>query len=302
MATVVTGATGLVGRALVAALREHGDEVRVLSRSAERARARLGSDVTCFGWNPISEDAPPAAFEGAEAVVHLAGESVVGRWTAAKRRAIVDSRVIGTRRLVAGIREAADPSIALISASAIGYYGDCGDEDVTEERPPADDFLGRCSVAWEREALAAAEGGHRVVTPRLGIVLSRQGGALASMLPAFRWGFGGSLGSGRQWWSWIHIADLVSLLLAAKQDDWSGAYNATSPTPMRQADFARALAATLTRPAFLPAPAWVLRLILGGFAVELLGSKRVIPRRTAEAGFRYVHPTLRDALGSLLAD
>lgn len=300
MRVLVTGATGLVGRLLVERLLDRGDGVHVLSRSAEGARARLPERCRAFSWNPQQEPAPAASFEGVDAVVHLAGEPVVGYWTEGKKRRIRDSRVLGTRHLVDGLLEHAGPSVRLVSASAIGYYGHCGDDDVTEERPAAEDFLGRTSRQWEEESHRAAEKGHVVANPRIGIVLSRRGGALAAMLPAFRLGLGGRLGHGRQWWSWIHRGDLVDMILAAADGGWEGPFNATTPEPVRQEDFASALGRALGRPTFLPAPAWALRLLLGGFEVELLGSKRVLPARATAAGFRPRFATLDGALEDLL--
>lgn len=300
MRVLVSGATGLVGGLLVERLLARGDQIQVLSRSAGRAESKLPDGCRAFSWNPTQESPPVASFEGVDAVVHLAGESVVGYWTDAKKKAIRDSRVLGTRHLVDGLLEHGESAIRLVSASAIGYYGDCGETEVTEESPPADDFLGRTSQEWEAESHRAAEHGHVVSNPRISIVLSRQGGALAAMLPAFRLGLGGRLGDGRQWWSWIHRSDLVDLILQAVDEAWEGPFNAASGQPLRQGDFARRLASRLGRPSFLPAPAWALRLLLGGFETELLSSKRVRPRRSEELGWSPRFGELGAALADLL--
>jgi uncharacterized protein (TIGR01777 family) len=300
MRALVTGATGLVGRKLLSRL------VRpvVLSRNAAEARARLGrDDVTVFAWDPLREPAPAEAFEDIDAVFHLAGESVAqGRWTADKKARIRDSRVVGTQNLVAAIRQLARSPRALVSASAVGYYGDRGDEILDETAVPGGDFLAEVSVAWEREAQAAADAGIRVVNPRIGIVLSRDGGALPMMLTPFRLGLGSPLGSGRQWMPWIHIDDLIGLLLlAAERDDLQGPLNATAPNPATNRDFTRALGRAVHRPTFLPAiPGAVLRLGLGQFAGVLLASTRAVPRRAQAAGYTFEHPHLEEALLSLV--
>jgi hypothetical protein len=296
---LISGATGLVGSALLRRLAPTETSIRIFTRRPTAARGHLPAAVEVVEWDPARENAPAAAFEGVDAVIHLAGESVAGRWTAAKRRAIVDSRVLGTRGLVAGLRAAAAQPLTLVSASAIGYYGSCGEEEIQENHSPGSDFLARCSVQWENEAVAATELGHRVVRPRIGVVLAAEGGALAAMRPLFRLGLGGRLGSGRQWWSWIHIEDLVSLLLDAVSGGWEGAFHATAPSPVRQGDFARGFGAALGRPAILPAPAWALRLVLGGFASELLSSRRVLPTRARDAGFQWRFAKLEDALADL---
>ena len=230
MRAVVTGATGLVGRNLLSRV----DQAVALSRGSAAARAKLGAAADAvFAWDPLCEPAPPDAFDSADAVFHLAGETVAeGRWNAAKKARIRDSRVVGTRNLVATLRQLERPPRVLVSASAVGYYGDRGDEFLDETAAPGSDFLAQVCADWEREALAAGEAGIRVVTVRIGIVLSSRGGALAKMLTPFRLGLGSPLGSGRQWMSWIHLDDLIGLLLlAAERQDLQGAINATAPAP-----------------------------------------------------------------------
>ncbi len=300
MRVLVTGATGFVGRRFCRELTAAGHSLVALSRDADRAAARLPAGAQVYPWQPLLQAAPVPAFEGVDAVVHLAGESVAGRWTAAKRRAIHDSRVIGTRHLVQGMAAASRRPERLVSASAIGYYGDRGEEELTEESPPGEGFLADTCRAWEAEAEAAAQLGVAVTRVRIGIVLGAGGGALAAMLLPARLGLGGPLGSGRQWWSWIHLDDLVAVLILALGTLRAPVVNATAPQPVRQRDFARALGRVLGRPAFLPAPAFALRLLAGGFAAELLGSKRVLPAALERAGFTFRQPQLQAALRSCL--
>jgi uncharacterized protein (TIGR01777 family) len=275
----------------------------VLSRDASKAAAGLGrGDVRVVAWDPQVEPVPAEAFDGVDAVFHLAGESVAqGRWTANKKARIRDSRVIGTRNMVASLTRLARPPRVLVSASAVGYYGDRGDEILDEAAPPGSDFLADVSVAWEREAIAATQAGIRVVNLRIGIVLSNHGGALPKMLTPFRLGLGSPLGSGRQWMPWIHIDDLIGLLLlAAERNDLQGPLNATAPHPLTNREFTQTLGRALHRPTLLPAvPGVVLRLILGEFANVLLASTRAVPLRAQSAGYTFEHPHLKDALLNL---
>lgn len=300
MRALVTGATGFVGRKLLARLH---DPI-VLSRDAQRARQELQAfHPTVFPWNPTEQAAPAEAFEGVDVVFHLAGESVAdGRWNAAKKRRLQDSRVLGTRNLVATIIERNQPPRVLISASAIGYYGDRGDQKLLETDAPGTGFLADLSVVWERESQAAATAAVRVVNPRIGIVLSPDGGALARLLPIFRKGMASPLGDGRQYMAWIHIDDLLDLLLlAAEQETISGPLNATAPHPVTNREFTKTLAATLHRPLLLPpVPKFALRLSMGEFADSLFHSQRVIPDVAEQAGFRFQYPDLELALQHLL--
>jgi uncharacterized protein (TIGR01777 family) len=245
---------------------------------------------------------PPEAFDGVDAVLHLAGESVAeGRWTATQKNRIRDSRVLGTRHLVQGIAQAARKPAVLVSASAVGYYGDRGDEELTESARPADDFLARVCVDWEREAVAAEKAGVRVVTARTGIVLGAGGGALAKMLTPFKLGGGGPLGNGRQWMPWIHVADLARLYVhAAETSSIQGAMNAVAPHPVRNSEFTKALGRALHRPAFIPAPYFGLRLLFGEFAQVLFASQRVIPRVALDSGFVFQFPEIAAALREIL--
>jgi uncharacterized protein len=301
MRALITGATGFVGQKLLARL----EQPIVLSRDVERARRALQDDrVTVYGWNPVDELAPASAFEGVDVVFHLAGESIAeGRWTAAKKQRLRESRVLGTANLVSTLRQLTDRPRVLVSASAIGYYGDRGDQVLRESDGPGEGFLSDLCVAWERESRAAESVGVRVVTPRIGIVLNPDGGALAKMLPLFRKGMASPLGNGRQYMSWIHIDDLLDLLLlAAENDALAGPLNATAPEPVTNRDFTRILAAVLHRPILLPpVPKFALRLSLGEFAEALFQSQRVIPEAAQRCGFTFQHAELDGALRDLLA-
>jgi len=273
----------------------------VLSRDPERARSALG-DVEAHAWQPLQEPAPSAALSGRDAVVHLAGESVAQRWTDEARRAIADSRELGTRNLVAGIAAAEPRPAALVSASAVGYYGARGDEPITEDAAPGDDYLARVCVAWEREASRAAEHGLRVAVLRTGVALDQHGGALAKMLPFFRLGIGGPVAGGRQYLPWIHADDIVGLYLAALDDaSWEGAINACAPEPVTNREFSRALGRALHRPAFAPVPGLAVRALYGDMAEIVTTGQRALPTRALERGYAFRHTeleaALRDAVG-----
>jgi uncharacterized protein len=300
MRVTVTGATGLIGSALVRELTARGDAVTALTRSPEKARERLGG-VEAVAWDPQANAAPPQALEGRDAIVHLAGENLAQRWNEKVKRRIRDSREQGTRALVAGIRAAEPRPGALVSISAIGYYGDTGDRRVDEDTPPASDFLAQVCVAWEREAQAAAELGLRVVRVRNAVVLDKRGGALSKMLTPFRLGVGGPVAGGRQYLSWIHLDDVVAILLRALDDpDLNGAVNAAAPEAVTNAEFSKALGRALRRPAVAPVPAFALRLLYGDMAQLVTTSQRVAPRRLRELGYEHRHPQLDDALRSAL--
>jgi uncharacterized protein (TIGR01777 family) len=302
----VTGATGLIGRALVAALRDRGQEVTVLSRDPARAAASLRAGglapAAVVGWDVLNEPAPAEALVGRDAVVHLAGEKVAQRWTPRAKESIRESRVIGTRQLLAGLRAAEHRPEVLVSVSAIGYYGAHGEEPLDEEAPAGQDFLAQVCSAWEAEAAKASALGMRVVQPRIGVVLAPEGGALAQMLPPFRLGVGGPVAGGRQYVSWIHREDLVGILAAAVEDDrWDGAVNATAPEPCTNRELSRALGQVLSRPAFLPVPGVALRLLYGELATVVTTGARVVPAKPLVLGYQFRHPHLLDALRSAIA-
>lgn len=304
MRVTLTGATGLIGTRLVAALARRGDEVTVLSRDPRRARERLGSGIEAVAWDALGEPAPVAALAGRDGVIHLAGEPVAQRWSAAAKERIRTSREQGTANLVAGLRSAEPRPRVLVSASAVGYYGRHGDEQVPETTPPGEDFLAQVCVAWERAAQAAGELGMRVAIVRTGIVLDPDGGALAKMLPPFKAGAGGPVAGGKQWMPWIHADDLVGLYVAAldgADDGWSGPLNGSAPEPVTNRDFSKALGRTLHRPALAPVPALALRALYGEMAEIVTSGQRAVPVRPLALGYAYAHPQLDDALRSALA-
>ncbi|MCS7225931.1 MAG: TIGR01777 family oxidoreductase [Gloeomargarita sp. SKYB31] len=294
MTILVTGATGFIGSRLVKRLFTEGETVRILSRSPERAQA-LFPQAQVYPWTALT-----AAVEGCTGVVNLAGEPIIGRWTPARKQAIWDSRVGGTQRLVSAIGQATQRPQVLINASAIGYYGASETVTFTEASPPGNDFLAQVCQAWEQAAQPVQALGVRLVIFRIGIVLGL-GGAIRRILPPFRAFLGGPIGSGRQWFAWIHQDDVVNLILTALRDErWSGIYNATAPEPVRMAEFCQVLGQVLHRPSWLPVPAMVLELLLGDAAQVILTGQRVLPERVQAMGFTYQYPTLAPALQDIL--
>jgi len=278
------------------------DHPIVLTREPSRAKDLPGK-VQAVGWNPAAGPPPREAFEGVDTIFHLAGESVAeGRWTRAKKERIQQSREVGTRNLVLGIEQCANRPKLLVSTSAVGYYGSRGDTVLDESAQPSDDFLGRVCLVWESEAQRATALGVRVVNPRVGVVLGDNGGALAKMLPLFKFGLGGRLGDGRQWMPWIHVDDVVGLMLhAADHESIRGPMNTVSPNPVTNREFTRELGAVLHRPTIFPAPALGLRLMLGEFADILLASQRVVPRVALETGYHFHYSDLEAALRAAIS-
>jgi uncharacterized protein (TIGR01777 family) len=303
LAVTVTGATGLLGSSLVSALRERGGEVTVLTRDPARARKRLG-DVQAVAWEPLAQPAPVEALVRRDAVVHLAGEPVAQRWSEKAKRAIRDSRVIGTGNLLAGLAGVADGGgrpRTLISSSAIGYYGDHGEEPLDEDAPAGTDFLAQVCAEWENAAAGAGALGLRVAQVRTGVVLDRGGGALAKMLPPFKLGVGGPVAGGRQYISWIHAQDVVGMMLAALEDErWSGPINATAPDPVPNRAFSKTLGKVLGRPSLLPVPGLALRALYGEMAEIVTGGARVMPARALVLGYEFAYPQLEPALRAAL--
>ena len=300
MNVTVTGATGLIGSRLVGRLRERGDAVTVLSRDPEAARRALG-DVEAHAWDPESVPAPAAALSGRDGVVHLAGAPVAQRWSDDAKRAIRASREQGTRNLVAGLRDADPAPGVLVSSSAVGYYGPRGAERIDESASPAGDFLAEVCQAWEAEAVRAEALGLRVVRVRTGVVLDKDGGALAKMLPPFRMGVGGPVAGGAQWMPWIHVEDEVGILLAAIDGEgWSGPVNASAPTPVTNKEFSRALGRALHRPARAPVPGFAVRLLFGEMAEIVTTGQRAVPTRPLALGYAFAHPQLDEALEATL--
>ncbi len=284
MNITVTGATGFIGRYLVQSLARDGHSVRALSRAA---------------WDVLAGEPPAESLAKADAVVHLAGVPVAQRWTSRAKKTIRASRVQGTHHLVTALSTLSARPEALVCASAIGIYGDRGDEVLTEVSPIATGFLADVCHEWEQEADLAEALGIRVVKLRFGIALGRKGGALEKMLPPFRAFVGGKVGTGSQWMSWIHIADIVGLIRHAIEHPVSGVVNATAPNPVRNREFARELGAALHRPAIFPVPALALRVFLGEMASVLLASQRVLPKVAQSTGYDFAFPDLRGALRDL---
>jgi len=297
MRALITGATGLIGRQLIS----NTESPVVLSRRPGEAR-RLLRSVEVHLLEPESEPAPYDGLSGTEVVFNLAGEPVSqGRWTDEKKRRIRYSRVVGTRNLVAGLALLKSRPRVLVSASAVSYYGDRGDEELDERSAAGDGFLAEVCADWEREAMAASQLGIRVVCVRIGIVLAPGGGALARILTPFRMGVGGRLGSGRQWMPWIHIKDVAGIMLhASRNKESNGPMNAVAPSPVTNADFTRALAHAVHRPALLPVPRAALRLAFGELSDILIASQRVFPRVAEHSGYAFAYTDLHGALDNVM--
>jgi len=292
MKVLITGATGLIGTALQQSFSEKGYEMLLASRKEHEGRENIQWDVE----TGFSE---PEKLEGIDAVVHLAGESVSGfRWTDEKKKAIRDSRVLGTRNVVDTISKLKKKPKVLIAASAIGFYGERGDEELTESSAAGDTFLAEVSKAWEAESRRAEDAGIRTVLLRTGIVLSKNGGALGSMMLPFKLGLGGVVGSGNQWMSWISIDDHVAVIeYAIENETLRGAVNATSPNSVTNKDFTKTMGEVLSRPTFLPLPEFAVSMIFGEMGDELLlTSTRVVPKRLEGAGFEFKYPDLKSAI------
>lgn len=298
MNILVSGASGFVGSALIPALESAGHTVRRLVRQ----RPEPGSaDIY---WDPTGQFDPVGGIEGFDAVVHLAGESVVGRWNRGKKTRILNSRKLGTMTVASAVARSKRPPRVLLSASAVGYYGSRGDETLTEESTPGTGFLADVARQWEAALAPATEAGVRAVSLRIGFILSPRGGGLARMLPPFRMGVGGRVGSGRQWMSWISLDDVVGAIQHALAADalW-GAVNAVAPHPVTNAEFTRTLGRVLGRPTIFPMPGFAARLAFGEMAdALLLSSQRVQPAKLQSSGFQFRHPELEGALRELLAE
>ena len=303
MRIFVTGATGFIGRALIMRLRGGGHEVCAWVRNESTARSLLGPELRLVG-DAAGTPALAEEVARADAIVNLAGEPVLGgRWTAGRRRAISDSRISLTTAIVDAIEHASQRPAVLVSASAVGYYGDRGEELLDEQSPPGNDFLAKVCRAWEMAAMRAEEFGVRVFTPRIGIVLGADGGALAQMLPPFRFGAGGPIGSGRQWMPWIHLFDLVEIIATALADSrYAGPAIAAAPLPVTNREFAQTLGRVLHRPSLIPVPGLALRALFGEGAAVLTSGQRVNPARLRELGFNWQFEKLEAALRHVLND
>jgi uncharacterized protein len=301
MHIVISGGTGFLGQPLASALSFDGHDVTILSRDPA---TRTSSTAQTVAWMPDGSATGrwTTAIDGAGAVINLAGEPIAGaRWTPAQKQRILDSRVLATRSLTAAISRAARPPSVFISGSAVGFYGPLQDQVVTEDTPGGHDFLANVCARWEEEAMRAGTPPTRVVCIRTGLVLERDGGALPKMLPPFRFGAGGPVGSGRQYWPWIHRQDWIGLVrFAIATPAVSGPLNATAPNPVTNAEFARALGRALHRPAFMPAPGFALKLLLGEMAdALLLSGQRAVPAKAERLGFTFRFKTIEESLQAI---
>ncbi len=296
MKVLVTGFTGFIGTKLVPALQSSGHEVVGLSRRADHKQLRA------VQWDPANGKLNPSELEGLDAIVHLAGETIVGRWTAAKKARIVDSRKQGTQLLAETLAKLNRPPRVLVSASAIGYYGDRGNEMLREESTPGSGFLADTSVAWEKATQPAQQKGIRVVRARIGIVLSTEGGALAKMLLPFKLGVGGVVGNGKQYWSWIALEDVIGALqFAVMTESLHGPVNLVAPQAVTNREFTKTLGRVISRPTIFPLPAFAARLVLGEMADDLLlSSARIEPMQLRKHGYKFKHEELEGALRAML--
>lgn len=301
MRVLISGATGLIGRELCNSLSREGHRVVALSRSPEATRGLAAAEV--HKWEPMTGPPPAQAYNEIDAVVHLVGEPIADRrWTDSQKKLIRDSRVLSTRNLVEGLRSSGSRPSALISGSAVGFYGDRGDEQLDETASMGRGFMSEICRDWENEAAAAIELGIRVVQVRTGVVLSPKGGALKKMLPPFKLGVGGRLGSGRQWFPWIHVSDIVGIFRhAISTSSLRGPANGVAPDSVTNADFTKQLGRALHRPAFLPVPEMALRALMGEMADILFHSQRVVPKAVLLSGYVFRYPGLAPALEELFS-
>jgi uncharacterized protein len=302
MKILVAGGTGFVGLALIHELSARGHEIVVLLRSTHPSSALLPPPVTLATWDGKTPGAWCRQMEGAHTVINLAGASIAAaRWTDRRKKVIVESRVDSTRAIVHAIRSAQHPPRVLVNASAVGYYGTTGDGVVTEQTPPGSDFLGTTCVQWESEALKAHAAGVRVVLPRLGVVLDRDGGAMDKMLLPFKLYVGGPLGSGRQWYPWIHRDDVVgAVIYCIERVDIEGPVNFVAPESVTMATFARELGKAMRRPSWMPVPRVLLRLVLGEMADMILEGRKIVPAKLIKSRFVYRYPTIHEALQAVV--
>jgi uncharacterized protein len=300
MRVLVTGATGFIGKRVAALLHEKGHSVIVASRSGDKAKEKFPFPVTTVRWD-AAEEFPVEALEELDAVIHLAGEGIADkRWTEKRKKAIYDSRVLGTRNLINAIKKAKSPPKAFVSTSAIGIYGDRENEVLTEDSIQGTGFLAKLCKDWEKE-VSRIPLKVRWGIVRIGIVLGQDGGALKKLLPIFKIGAGGPVGTGQQWMSWVHLDDLARLFVhLATESSAQGVFNGTAPNPSTNAEFSKTLGHVLKRPAFLPAPAFALKIAMGELSELVLGSQRVTPKHTEEAGFLFQFRNLESALSDII--
>jgi hypothetical protein len=306
MKVAITGATGFVGSRLVEKLNKEGHQIVVLTRSLDRAKRLFPSsafpNVEIVNYNFKEAGEWQRSISGCDAVVNLAGEPIAERWTKEHKQEIIASRQLGTRNIVEAIKQADSKPSVLVNASAIGYYGTSETAAFDENSPAGGDFLAEVCQTWEAEAEKVKEVGVRLVILRIGIVLGN-GGALAKMIAPFKIYAGGPIGSGRQWFSWIHREDLVNLITdAIERSDIEGTFNATAPNPVRMNELCQTLGEAMNRPSWLPVPDFALELMLGDGAIVVLEGQQVLPKQTQAIGFQYQYPTLKPALAEIVAD
>ena len=300
MKILITGGTGFVGTQLTSRLIQDNYEVTILSRSA-KPTGEIPKGISYLQGDPTQQGSWQEAIKNHDAVINLAGASIFAKWTEEHKKAIRESRVSTTRNIVEGIPSHPQKQFTFFSTSAVGYYGFCGDEELTEESPHGDDFLARIASGWEGEALKAKEMGARVVITRFGIIMGEKGGALGQMIPLFKKYIGGPIGSGRQWFSWVHIKDLAeAFTFLLKHPEIPGPVNVCSPNPVRNKDLAKALGRALHRPSFMPAPGFMIKLVLGEFGSVILEGQRVIPKRLLDSGFAFQYPKIDKALQEIV--
>ena len=302
MKIAITGATGLVGSRLVSQLQQQGHQILIFTRNPSKAQRvfSASNDLEVVQYNPQESGEWQQRVSGCDAVVNLAGEPISERWSPQQKKAIMESRQIGTRKLVEAIAEAEQKPQVLVSGSAVGYYGTSNTATFEETSSSGDDFLSQVCQNWEAEAQKVTEYGVRLVVLRIGIVLAN-GGALGKMIGPFKMFAGGPIGSGKQWFSWIHRDDLVNLICqAVEREDMSGVYNATAPNPVRMEQLCQTLGEVMNRPSWLPVPDFVLELLLGDGAVVVLEGQQVLPKKTQASGFDYKYPELKPALAEIV--
>jgi uncharacterized protein (TIGR01777 family) len=300
MKILITGGTGFVGTQLTSRLIQDDQEVTILTRSLKGSRG-ASTGISYLEGDPTKKGPWQEAIKDHDVVINLAGASIFAKWTEEHKQAIRESRVSTTRNIVEGISSHSQKQFTLFSTSAVGYYGFHGDEELTEESPHGEDFLARIAVEWEEEALKAKDKGVRVVITRFGIVMGEKGGALSQMIPLFKKYVGGPIGSGKQWFSWAHIKDLAeAFVFLLKHPEIAGPVNVCSPNPVRNKDLAKALGRILHRPSFIPAPGFMVKLVLGEFGSVILEGQRVIPRRLLENGFVFQYPDIEKALRGIV--
>lgn len=300
MKILITGGTGFVGTQLTSRLIKDNHEVTILTRSLKGAKGS-SPGVSYLEGDPTRNGPWQEAIKNHDALINLAGASIFSKWTEEHKKAIRESRVSTTQNIIEGIPPQSQKGFTLFSTSAVGYYGFHKDEELIEESPPGNDFLARIAVEWEGEALKAREKGARVVITRFGIVLGEKGGALGQMIPLFEKYIGGPIGSGRQWFSWVHIKDLTeAFAFLLKHPEISGPVNVCSPNPVRNRDLAKALGKALHKPSFMPAPGFMVKWVLGEFGSVILEGQKVIPRRLLESGFTFQYPDIDAALKKIV--